>query len=179
MKIRTLTTVAMMAALIAIMAQIAFPIGPIPITLQTAALFFAVCIFDSRRAALSFAVYILLGTIGLPVFAAGKAGPAVLLGPTGGFMIGFILAAAIGAALLRNKKWQSLKYCYIATITAAVICWVCGGVWFAYISSVPLSVSFATSVVPFIPIDLAKVAIFTPCGHAVHRALHAQFPKDF
>lgn len=179
MKIRTLTSAAMMAALTAILAQIAIPIGPAPVTLQTVALILTTCIFDSRRAALSFAIYILLGTIGLPVFAGGKAGPAVLIGPTGGFLIGFIIAAAIGAALLRNQKWSSLKYCYLATFTASLICLACGGLWFALVGSVPLGAAFATVVLPFIAIDLAKAALFTPCGLAVHRALHTQFPKDF
>jgi len=93
------------AALTAGAAQIVIPMWPVPITGQTFAVLFVGATLGSLRGALSMLLYIGLGVAGLPVFAEGGAGLAKVLGPTGGYMIGFVLAAAL-VGWLAQREWD-------------------------------------------------------------------------
>jgi biotin transport system substrate-specific component len=94
---RDLTAAALLAALVAVSSFMAIHIGPVPFTLQTLFVLLAALILRPFWAAVSMGVYVLLGAIGLPVFAGGTGGIGVLFGPTGGFLFGFIAGAAIGS----------------------------------------------------------------------------------
>ncbi|MFV0412405.1 MAG: biotin transporter BioY, partial [Oscillospiraceae bacterium] len=81
---------ALMAALIAVLAQIMVPIGPVPFSMAIFGVFFAGAMLPPLAASASIAVYLLLGIVGLPVFTGFKGGPQVLLGPTGGYLAGYL-----------------------------------------------------------------------------------------
>ena len=89
-KVRDLAYIALMAALMAICSWITLPIGPVPFTMQTFAIFTAVLLLGGKRGTIAFVVYLLLGVVGLPVFSGFSAGPGVLLGSTGGYLLGFL-----------------------------------------------------------------------------------------
>lgn len=95
MKIRELILAGLFAALTCVGAFITIPIGPVPITFQVLFTFIAGALLGKKIGALSQLVYVLLGMIGLPVFAGGNSGIGAITGPTGGFIIGFILAAYV------------------------------------------------------------------------------------
>ena len=99
MKTRDLAMVGLFAALTAIGAWISIPIPPVPFTFQVLFVLLAGAVLGSARGGLSQIVYVLLGVIGLPVFAGGASGPGVLFGPTGGYIFGFIVAAFVVGAL--------------------------------------------------------------------------------
>src|SRR5512133_1411896 len=86
---------ALLAACIAAGAWLQLPIGPVPVTLQPLFIVLAGFLLGPARGAAAVALYVLAGVLGMPVFAGGKAGLGVLLGPTGGYLVGFILAAAV------------------------------------------------------------------------------------
>jgi biotin transport system substrate-specific component len=94
----------MFGSLTAIGAYIMIPLPPVPITFQTLFLNLAGALLGGYLGALSQVVYILLGVIGLPVFAGGKAGLGVLLGPTGGYLFGFVLAALVVGKGYRRRR---------------------------------------------------------------------------
>ena len=95
------------AILIAVAAQIAIPIEPVPLTMQTAALFLIGLLLPVKYAAISVGLYLLFGAIGLPVYSDGKSGLDVLFGPTGGFLVGFLIITVMISYLSRNDQYQT------------------------------------------------------------------------
>jgi len=117
----TATFVALMAA----GAWAAIPVGPVPVTLQTFFLLLAAPVMK-RRAVVPAAVYLLLGALNLPVFHAGLSGIGVLLGPSGGFLIGFVPAAAV-AGLAYETRSRGIRIAGLAGATAVI--YACGVAW--------------------------------------------------
>ena len=88
-QIYMLTSYALITALICIFAPLSVPIGPIPISLTNLVLYFSIYIIGFKGSTVSYTVYLLLGLVGLPVFSGGAGGPAKVVGPTGGYLLGF------------------------------------------------------------------------------------------
>jgi biotin transport system substrate-specific component len=94
-RLHGLVWTALLAAAVAGGAWISLPVGPVPVSLQPLFVFLAGFVLGPRRGALCVGLYILAGVLGLPVFAGGRAGLGHVLGPTGGYLLGFVLAAAV------------------------------------------------------------------------------------
>jgi biotin transport system substrate-specific component len=158
-----ITRVALMAALTAVAAQIAIPIFPVPFTLQVLAVILSGLLLGPRYGALAQAIYVLIGAAGAPVFAEFSGGLGRVLGPTGGYLVAFPIAAAIAGlaaptvahATRRRALWAgSLWGCVgLAVIYAA------GAIWLAVVTELPLAVAVAQGVLIFVPFDLIKVAL--------------------
>ena len=112
-KIKKMATMAMLVALLVVCSQLAVPVGNVPITAQTAAVMLIALLLSPGYAALTVLVFILAGGIGLPFFANFKGGLGVLLGPTGGYLYGFVVAAALISAISgRQFSWlRSISGC--------------------------------------------------------------------
>ena len=126
--------VAFIPALMAATATISFPLGTLPaITLQTMFVFMAGLLLRKELAFLSMVIYIMLGIIGLPVFAGGTAGLGIILGPTGGFILAFPIAAYL-AAMLKNVKIINKEYVglFIMMFIINLIIYMIGGSYFMY-----------------------------------------------
>ena len=141
-------------ALLAAGAWVAIPVGPVPVTLQTFFLLLAAPVMK-RRAFIPAALYLLLGCLNLPVFHAGLSGVGVLLGPSGGFLVGFIPAAAI-AGLAYERKSRVLRIAGLAAGTATV--YACGVAWLLLSAGLTLPAAVLVGVLPFLPGDLLKAA---------------------
>ncbi|HUQ17788.1 MAG TPA: biotin transporter BioY [Candidatus Saccharimonadales bacterium] len=145
------------SALIALGAQIAVPLpfSPVPVTGQT----FAVLIVATslgRLGVASVLLYILEGAIGLPVFAGGAFGIARLVGPTGGYLVGFVVAALVLAWYVDRGLDRRVGTAIVAMLSAEAAIYACGVVW---LSRFPLTVSpLQAGLYPFIPGDLLKLA---------------------
>jgi biotin transport system substrate-specific component len=154
--------------LIALSAQVAIPLpfSPVPVTGQTMAVLLVGALLGSRRGSLAVLVYIAQGLAGLPVFAGGAAGPARLLGPTGGYLVGFVLAAYL-VGLLAERGWDRR----VGTTAAAmalgnVVIYAVGALWLAVFVG-GLVPALTAGVLPFIPGDLVKIAaaaLLLPAG---------------
>ncbi|MCK6457677.1 MAG: biotin transporter BioY [Phycisphaerae bacterium] len=117
------------SALLALSAQIALPIGPVPVTLQTLAVLIIGATFGARRAVACVLLYLCEGALGLPVFAAGGAGVARLLGPTAGYLWAFPVAAAL-VGFLVQRGWDRRRGTALAALLAAdLIILGCGVAW--------------------------------------------------
>ncbi len=171
LKISDLTMVAMAAALLAISAQIAIPLGPVPFTLQTAFFLMVAIILPPKNAFLAISAYLLLGAIGLPVFSAGRGGLGQLFGPTGGFLFGFWPAVLACSFILKKAEYLSLKRVYLAAISATIIIFICGIAYYAILSNISFYQSFLVVALPFLAIDAAKIMIFTPIAWQVRQRL--------
>ena len=160
---KEMVLIAMFAAVMAVCSWISIPIGSIPITLQTFGVFCALSLLGGRNGTFSIAVYILLGAVGLPVFTGFKGGIGALTGPTGGYILGFILMALLywcGTKLLGSKLPVS-----IGLLTAGLlVCYLFGTIWFVFgYSNGESSMSFYKAlklcVIPFIPFDIIKLVL--------------------
>lgn len=170
--------ISLMAAVIALMAQIMFLIGTIPVTLQTCAVILTVLILRPREALLTLTVYVLLGAVGVPVFAGFKGGFGALLGPTGGYLIGFIPGAWLGA-MLYQKMGRTKTAAMVAAAVCLLISYAAGLFWFMHIMHCGMKVGLMGAVLPYLPFEIIKMLIFIPVGRRVRTALEQQFPKYF
>ncbi|MBO4609200.1 MAG: biotin transporter BioY [Lachnospiraceae bacterium] len=150
------------AALIAVCSQIQIP-AAVPFTLQTFAIFLTCGLLGGKRGTVSVLIYILLGAVGLPVFAGFKGGIGALLGTTGGYIIGFIFAALIMWLFekLMGKKMIPLG---LSMVCGLLICYAFGNAWFICVytnTKEPVGIMTALSwcVFPFIIPDIVKIAL--------------------
>ncbi len=156
--VKDMVFTAMFAALIAVCSIISIPIGEVPVTLQTFAVCLTAAMLGWKRGTLAVFIYILLGAIGVPVFAGMSGGIGILAGPTGGYIIGFILTSLIVgfAADRRGRKALPLA---IAMVAGVLACYVTGTIWFMVVTGMGLVESLMLCVVPFLLFDAAKIAL--------------------
>ena len=146
------------SALIALSAQVAvLPFSPVPVTGQTFAVLLVGAALGRTRGSAAVLAYLAEGAVGLPVFAGGLAGPAVLLGPTGGYLFGFLPAAWICGALA-ERGWDRHLLGTLAAMTAGDLAIFAVGVpWLARF--VGVENAFAFGVAPFLAGNLAKIVL--------------------
>ena len=154
--------IAVFAVLIAICSWISIP-TTVPFTLQTYAVFLAVGVLGGKRGSLSVLIYILLGAVGIPVFAGFSGGFGILLGSTGGYIIGFLFSALLmwGMEALLGKKTWVLG---LSMVLGLIVCYAIGTVWFMVVYTknsgpVELAAVLSWCVIPFIIPDLIKIAL--------------------
>lgn len=147
------------------MSQISLSIGPVPFTLQTLAIGLIACLYKPKEALSSVALYLTLGAIGLPVFASFSGGFAALVGPTAGFLWGFLVYAAVTSAL--TKSDSSPVAVFLACLLGTTVCFLIGFLVFKFVSGASWSDTVSWTVLPFILPDLVKIALVTSC----HRLL--------
>ena len=154
-----LTFIGLSAAVIAVCSWITIPLGAIPVTLQTMAVCLVCGLFGLKRGLSATVIYILTGALGVPVFSGFKGGAGVLLGATGGYIIGFVFTALIvGIVSDKSERLWALA----ASMTAGVaVCYAFGTAWFmlVYSKDMSLSKALALCVIPFIIPDIIKIII--------------------
>jgi biotin transport system substrate-specific component len=177
---RRIALVGLFAALTAVGAQIQAPLpfSPVPVVLSNFFALLAGLVLGARRGATSQVVYVLLGAAGAPVFAGLHGGPQVLVGPTGGYLIGFIIAAAVAGAL-RGSPVSAGRAIVAAAVGAALI-YVTGVPWLVHVMGVPwpavttgagLHKVLVVGVLPFLPGDALKVVVAGLVTPALVRAV--------
>jgi biotin transport system substrate-specific component len=149
-----LSHTATFVALIAVGGFISIPFIPVPFTLQTLFVLLAGAVMK-RYAVIPASFYLLLGAMGLPIFHNGLAGIGVLLGPTGGYMAGFLPAAAL-TGFAYEQKGQKIRGA--ALIVASAIILASGSVWLSYSAQIPLTAALLTGFIPFVIGDSLKAA---------------------
>ena len=152
--------VVLFSAFVALMAQIAIPLWPVPLTLQTLGVLFTGAALGSRRGALSMLLYLAEGLVGLPVFAGGASGVTQLLGPTGGYLVGFVVAAGI-VGWLAERGWdRHLLWTVLAMVIGNLAIYTLGVTWLAVFLG-DLGSALVEGALIFVPGDLVKIAIAT------------------
>lgn len=160
-KISDITLVALMTAVICLCSWITVPLGSIPFTLQTFGVFLALRFLGGQKGTLSIIIYLLLGASGLPVFSNFGAGIGKILGPTGGYLLGFIFSGI--TVILLEKVDKRIKYFRILTdIIAAAVYYALGTAWFYLFIGVKNGMSIfavlSACVIPFVLPDIVKIA---------------------
>ena len=116
---------ALMAAVTCILAPLSIPIGPIPISLTNLVVYFTVYVIGLKAGTCSYCLYVLLGVVGLPVFSGYVGGPAKIAGPTGGYIVGFVLMALIGGYVI-EKTNRNMVLVIIAWIVGTMVDYALG-----------------------------------------------------
>lgn len=186
-KVLTTVFIALFVAIISIGGIFKIPIGPVPIVLQNALCVLTGIVLGGWLAGLPALVFILTGLAGLPVYSGGASGIAVLMGPTGGFFLGYLLGAVLAGAIagrpnVAEKKVGAKRILKVSLAMAAgmVVLYVPGVLWFARwavsAGKVPAEKSvtayaMAACVLPYIPGDIIKIVVCVPVALAVRPVL--------
>lgn len=172
MDTRQIAYVGVSVALLAVSAWITLPVGPVPFTLQTFALALLPAILDRAGACAAVAVYLLLGTIGLPVFAGFSGGIAAIFGPTGGFLWGFLVGMFAGTTVLRAlpDTLSPFVRTLVSGFAMMLVFDICGTLQLMVVASLDVIPALIVAVVPFVIPDVIKVVAGARVGCAVARA---------
>ena len=165
MNVAMMTRVALMAAVTAVAAQIAVPLpfSGVPFTMQVLAVVLSGLLLGPRYGALAMGIYLLVGAVGVPVFAQFQSGIGHLLSPVGGYLISYPVAAAL-AGLASYKaanavRSRALTFSFVAGTAGLAVIYAFGVTWLMVVSQLPLAVALAQGVLPFVVLDLIKVGI--------------------
>lgn len=161
------------SAFVALAARISVPLPftPVPITGQTLAVLLVGAALGSKRGALSLLSYVLEGAIGLPVFAGGTSGLHRLLGPTGGYLLGFVAAAYVTGWLAEHQWDRRFRSNFLAMLLGNIVIYLFGLPWLARF--VGIEKVLLMGLLPFIPGDLVKLIIATLALPSVWRLIKA------
>ena len=138
LKLKDVNRIAFSAALMVVCAWVAIP-GPVPFTLQTFGLFMTAGLLGGTKGFVAMLVYVLLGTIGMPVFSGGRGGLGIILGETGGYIIGFLPAVFVGGILCKKNRKSTYNIC-LSMICCLIVCYTVGALWayFMFFSADPI-----------------------------------------
>lgn len=164
------TLTAFCAAIIAVLAQITIPLPLVPITGQTLAIGLVVTILGLKFGSYAVVLYVCLGAIGLPVFQMFTGGLGILVGPTGGYIIGFI-PTAIVMGLYFKKFGTTLFHALIANLIGMMITLVFGAVWLKIVADLSWTAAMVSGIVPFLIVGIIKAAAAAWLGIIVRERL--------
>lgn len=152
-----LTATALMTAVTCVLAPMALPIGPVPITLATLAVYMSVYLLGPRMGTLSVLMYIVIGAIGLPVFSGFAGGFAKIAGPTGGYILGYIPMAIIAGIVIERYINRVVQFAGLVAGTAVL--YAIGTAWFCFVMKMGVGAALSVCVLPFVPGDLLKMVV--------------------
>lgn len=167
---RSVGLVLAFSLLMALSAQIVFPIGPVPITGQTFVVLLTGALLGSRLGAITMIVYLVEGTSGLPFFYGGNGGLIHLLGPTGGYLVAFPAAAFITGAFAEHDWDRRFATAVAAMAIGSLVITLSGWSWFAILTNTSMTEVFKHTVLPLIPGDIIKIVLAAaalPAGWAL------------
>ncbi|HEV2094824.1 MAG TPA: ECF transporter S component [Rubrobacter sp.] len=177
MNAAVMTRVALMAAFTAVAAQIAIPLEPVPFTLQVLAVVLTGLLLGPRYGALAMAIYLLVGAIGVPVFAGFRGGLGILFGDTGGYLLAYPLAAAlagVAAGTVANApRRRGLVVGFLWGSVALAVIYALGATWLAVLAGLSPVAALVAGVLPFVVFDLIKVGLANLVAVAVAPAIAA------
>lgn len=157
--IKKIAVMGMLVAILAVCSQISIPIGTVPITAQTFAIFLIAYLLTPKYALATVGAWVLAGAVGLPVFANFTSGFSVVIGPTGGYIIGFVIAAGVMSLIAGHKKFSMVRV-ILAACVGLPIMYCLGALQLQYsIGLESYAVAFVAGGVPFIFFEPIKIAL--------------------
>ncbi len=170
LKLRMMIVTAFFAAIIGVMAQMTIPLPLVPITGQTLAIGLAATILGSRYGTLSVILYLIIGSAGVPVFAEFSGGVSKLIGPTGGYLVGFLPTVFLIGWFL-EKRGFNFKNAVIANAIGMLVTLTFGTAWLKIAADLSWSAAFAGGFTPFILVGLIKAWLASWIGVIVRNRL--------
>lgn len=190
-RIQNLTSTALMAGILCIVGPVMIPIGIIPISLTNMVVYLVVLLLDKKKATISVALYLLIGLVGIPVFAGFSGGVGKLFGPTGGYLLGYPALSWISGILLEkfsqkdkgelNKKTEQRKEKIgkgikigkemLALATGTLCLYLLGTFWLVLQSNMTFTAALSVGVVPFIVFDVIKIIAAVSVGNSIKKRI--------
>lgn len=169
--VQKMAIIALVTAVLCILAPISIPvfISPVPISLGVLAIYLTAYVLSPLDATISVIIFILLGTFGLPVFSGYSGGLSKLVGPTGGYIIGFLFTVYISSLFIHMKK--GIIFDVIGMITGLALCYILGTIWFSYQQGKGFIASLLLCVVPFLIGDAIKIIVAVILGTQLNKRL--------
>lgn len=169
--LRSMMLCALFAALTSVCSQIAIPTPwGVPINLALFAVYMAGTMLGPVGGFVSQLVFVAMAAVGLPVLAGFAGGPAAIFGLTGGYIVGFVLAALIVGFLAGRGKRTLPRLCLYMAVGCAA-CYLLGTLWYTVLSGNPFAASLATCVLPYLPCDVFKILLAAVLTRALDRRL--------
>jgi len=171
MRPKELVLPALFAALTGVLSYVSIPMpfSPVPVTGQSLGVMLAGGVLTTRQAGLSMITFLLLGIVGVPVFAGGAAGLGVLAGPAGGYLVGFVLGAMVITLLRGNNQLPRLILALL--VGGLVVVYIPGTLWLSRVTGLDIKAAFSIGVLPYLPGDSLKVAIAMVAAAKINRLL--------
>lgn len=190
--IQNLTFTALMTAILCIMGPIVIPIGMVPMSLTNMAIYLAIILLDKKKAIISTAIYLLIGLVGIPVFSGFSAGAGKLLGPTGGYLMGYLVLSWIGGSILEVVENRTLKKSRaddrdkerksfvvnekmlkqgIALVSGTLGLYLFGTLWLMYQSKLNWMTALSVGVFPFLVFDAIKILLAVSMGNSIKKRI--------
>ena len=168
---KTMVMISLMAAVICILGplSLAIPISPVPVSLTNLAVYFTIYVLGTKKGTISYLIYLLIGLIGIPVFSGFTGGLAKLLGPTGGYLIGFIFMALLSGLCVEHRELRNV-HC-IGMLLGTAVCYLFGTFRLARLAGMSFDAALTAGVIPFIPGDLTKIVLALLIGPTIRRRL--------
>lgn len=167
-----MAAVGLMAALLCIFGPmvLVLPFTPIPISLATLFLYLTAFVLGYQLATVSCLIYLMLGFVGLPVFSGFAGGAGRLLGPTGGYLIGYLLLVLVSGYFIEKFSGQWYMY-LLGMVVGTVILYTFGTVWLAYSTKITFTEALMAGVIPFLPGDMVKIMMILLVGPLIRKRL--------
>ena len=172
-QLRWIVLASLMAALTAVGAYIHVPIGPVPIVLSTLFVLLSGLLLGSHWGMASMGLYLLVGAIGIPVFAGGKGGLAHFFGPTGGYLLGYVLASWI-TGFISERSPGLLMLDILAVMIGSLVIYGLGIPWLKLVTQMSWTKTLTVGVVPFLIGDAIKASVAIILARSVRPILKRQ-----
>ena len=169
-RLRMMVVTAVMTAVICVLSPLSVPVGPVPISLATFAILLAVYLLGWKYGTIAVGLYLLIGLAGVPVFAGFQAGAARLVGPTGGYLIGYLPMALISGFFVSRFR-GNLFLPVVGMVLETIVLYALGTAWMASQLEMTFSKALAAGVIPFIPGDIIKIVLVAVIGPVLYKAL--------
>lgn len=171
-KLKELTMIGLMAAVICIVApfSIPLPFSPVPISLTNFAIYIIIYVIGMRAGSISYLIYLFLGAVGLPVFSSFSGGLGKLAGPTGGYLIGFLFIALIQGFCMKLRPGSN-PAAIAGMIAGTIVCYFFGTAWLAFQANLSFGAAMAAGVIPYLPGDAIKIILSSVIGPKLTRSV--------
>lgn len=171
-KTKQLVLTAVLAALLAVIAPLTIPVGPIPFSLAIFGVFFISAMQPPLGAMASLCVYVLLGAVGLPVFSGFRGGPQVLVGATGGYIVGYFVMALVTSLAIRRTPNLFLQM--VGAVLGLAGCYLLGTLWYMFVAGVDFLSAILVCVAPFAIPDIIKGFLALGIAKVVRTRIHVE-----
>lgn len=170
-KTARLSLYALFTALFCILSPLSIPIGPVPISLATLAIFITSCLLGTKSV-IPVCLYLSLGALGVPIFSGGQGGFSALLGPTGGYLVGYIPCALVSGYIAERFSFRPSALPFALAVGNAFV-YLCGTTWFMFSAMGHCTVRRAVliCIFPFLPGDILKIAAASMLGTVLRKRL--------
>lgn len=168
----TITQIALFSALQCVISPFAilFPFSPVPISLATLMLYLSAYILGKNKSIISCGIYLLIGLVGLPVFSGFTGGIGKVVGPTGGYMLGYLFLVLISGWFI--ERWTQNYFMQgLGMVLGTAVCYLFGSLWLAYQAQMSIKAALAAGAFPFIPGDVVKIIIGVLIGNNIRKRL--------